>query len=195
MAMIEESFGYKSMWFALKNTDLDRIASCFRSLANARPTTWEEGLHAACESPDKAFLSGTYEGWSFIVGIGICEPTDVSGFMALMSELGKCADEVCFFATHRVVDLQCFARAVQGKLERYYCYVGEMGHIYADIGERTEAEKKLSLQFPTDDDELFEELDPPDETDIMAVAEQMSIDPDMLIGMEEGKCIIADILK
>ncbi len=35
--------------------------------------------------------------------------------------------------------------------------------------------------------------DPADETYILEPAGQMSIDPDELIGMEEGKCIIADI--
>lgn len=194
MALIKRSFGYKSVWFALKNADLDMVLFNYPGLINARPTTWETGLQAS-ESPDQAFLSGAYEGWSFVVGIGICEPTDAEHFMTLMSELGKCADEVCFFATHRVVELQCFAQAVHGKLVRYYCYVGESEHIYADMGERTEAEKKLGLQFPADDEELFDgELNPPDEMDILELAAQMSIDPDILVGMEEERCIIADLL-
>ena len=194
MALIEKSFGYKSMWFAMKNTDIDEILLSCPNLANAKMTTWENGLQAASESSDKAFLSGVYDGWSFLTGTGICEPTHVEDFMKLMSELGKCSNEICFFATHRVVELQCFAQAVQGKIVRYYCYSGESGHIYANMGERTEAEKRLSLNFPADDEALFGgDLDPIDETDILALAEQMSIDPDMLIGMEEGKCIIADI--
>lgn len=194
MALIEKSFGYKNMWFALKNVDIDAVLSVCPNLTNARETTWENGLQAASESSDKAFLSGAYDGWSFLVGVGICEPTHVEGFMALLSELGKCSNEICFFATHRVVELQCFAQAIQGKIVRYYCYSGESGHIYADIGEKTMAEKKLSLNFPADDEALFGgDYEPIDETDILLLAERMSMDPDMLIGMEEGKCIIADI--
>ena len=196
MALIEESFGYKSMWFALKNADMDAIVSDCSRLENARLTTWESGLRTSRDEFDKAFLSGPYEGWTFLVGTGICEPSRVEDFMEMMSELGKYADEVCFFATHRVVELQCFARLVQGKPVRYYCYVGESGHIYANMGEKTEAEKRLSLNFPTNDDELFEEgFDDIDETDILLLAEQMSMDPDMLIGMEEERCILADISK
>lgn len=153
-------------------------------------------MRAVMDSTDKAFLSGAYEGWTFLVGIGVCEPTDVEAFLTIMSELGKCAEEVCYFATHRVVELQCFAQSIQGKLVRYYCYSGESGHIYANMGERTEAEKKLSLNLPTDDDELFEEdAYVIDEEDILMLAEQMSMAPERLIGMEERECVIADILE
>lgn len=38
---------------------------------------------------------------------------------------------------------------------RYYCYSGESGHIYADMGEKTMVEKKLSLNFPADDEAFF----------------------------------------
>lgn len=194
-ALIQEIFGYKCMWFALKNTDIDTILSNCSRLSNAKPTTWETGLRTAMDSSDKAFLSGAYEGWTFLVGWGLCEPTETENFMTLMSEIGKCADEVCFFATHRVVELQCFARSIHGKLNRYYCYCGESGHIYANIGEVTEAEKELSLNLPTNDDELFEEgFSDIDETDILLIAEKMSMDPELLIGMEEQRCVIADIL-
>lgn len=196
MAFIKECFGYKSMWFAFKNADMDMILSHCSKLGNAKPTTWETGLRTVMDSTDKAFLSGAYEGWTFLVGIGVCEPTDVEAFLTIMSELGKCAEEVCYFATHRVVELQCFAQSIQGKLVRYYCYCGESGHIYANMGERTEAEKKLSLNLPTDDDELFEEdAYVIDEEDILMLAEQMSMAPERLIGMEERECVIADILE
>lgn len=194
-ALIQETFGYKCMWFALKNTDIDTILSNCSHLTNAKPTTWETGLRTAKDSSDKAFLSGAYGGWTFLVGSGICEPTETENFMTLMSEIGKCADEVCFFATHRVVELQCFAQSIHGKLNRYYCYCGESGHIYANIGEVTEAEKELSLNLPTNDDELFEEgFSDIDETNILLIAEKMSMDPELLIGMEEQWCVIADIL-
>lgn len=194
MALIEESFGYKSMWFALKNADIDTIVSTCSNLVNVKLTTWKNGLRTAQDASDKAFLSGMYAGWSFLVGIGICDPTHVEEFITLISELGKCADEVCFFATHRVVEFYCFAQLIQGKIIRFYCYSGESGHIYANLGEKTEAEKNLSLNFPTNDEELFEEgFSDIDETDILMLAEQMSIAPDMLIGIEEEKCIIADI--
>lgn len=194
-ALIQETFGYKCMWFALKNADIDTILSNCSRLTNAKPTTWETGLQTAKDSPGKAFLSGAYESWTFLVGFGLCEPTETENFMTLMSEIGKCADEVCFFATHRVVELQCFAQSIHGKLNRYYCYCGESGHIYANIGDVTGAEKELSLNLPTNDDELFEEeFSDIDETDILLLAEKMSMNPELLIGMGEQRCVIADIL-
>lgn len=194
--LIQETFGYKCMWFALKNADINTILSNCSRLSNAKPTTWEAGLRTAKDSSDKAFLSGAYKGWTFLVGFGLCEPTETENFMTLMSEIGKCADEVCFFATHRVVELQCFAQSIHGKLNRYYCYCGESGHIYANIGDVTGAEKELSLNLPTNDAELFEEeFSDIDETDILLLAEKMSMNPELLIGMKEQRCIIADILK
>ncbi len=34
-----------------------------------------------------------------------------------------------------------------------------------------------------------------DETDILLIAEKMSMNPELLIGIEEQRCVIADILK
>lgn len=59
------------MWFALKNADIDVVLSACSNLTNTMVTTWENGLQAAGESPDKAFLSGVYDGWSFLVEVGI----------------------------------------------------------------------------------------------------------------------------
>lgn len=62
--------------------------------------------------------------------------------------------------------------------------------------EGSEAERELSLNLPTNDDELFEEgFNDIDETDTLLLAEKMSMNPELLIGMDEQRCVIADILK
>ena len=58
----------------------------------------------------------------------------------------------------------------------------------------TEAEKNFLLNFSTNDSELFAEgFDEIDEEHIIQLAEQWSLDPDNLFGMEEQECVIADI--
>ena len=90
--------------------------------------------------------------------------------MPLLQKLGELAKEVCYFSSHRIVSSYGFARVVQGCLTRLYGYSGEQGHVYANIGERTEAEKNLSLNFSTNDSELFAEgFDEIDEEHIIVI--------------------------
>ena len=63
------------------------------------------------------------------------------------------------------------------------------------MGEKTEAEKELGLNFPREDEEVFEDdFDVIDEEDVFRLAGKLSLSPDKLIGMEEQECIIADII-
>ncbi len=194
MAQINSSFGYKITWFALKDVMIDTILVHNPNFTNAAETTWEKGLMAAERSIDKVFLSGSYDGWAFLVGVGLPDPSQMESLMPLLQKLGELAKEVCYFSSRRIVSSYGFARVVQGCLTRLYGYSGEQGHVYANIGERTEAEKNLSLNFSTNDSELFAEgFDEIDEEHIIQLAEQWSLDPDNLFGMEEQECVIADI--
>ena len=194
MAKINYCFGYKITWFAIKGAEIDTILKKCPNLNNAAKTTWEDGLLEIEQSYTKAFLSGPYKGWTFLAGIGLCEPSQTEALIELLLKLGEIAEEVCYFTSHRTVDVYCFARVCQGEIIRLYCYSGEIGHIYKNIGERTEAEKKLLLSFATRDEDLYEEgFDEIDEDYILELAGQWSLDPESLIGEEEQENVIVEI--
>lgn len=194
MAKINYCFGYKITWFAIKGADIDTILMKCPNLINANKTTWEDGLLEVENSYSKVFLSGAYKGWTFLIGKGLCDPSQTEALIELLLKLGEIAEEVCYFASHRTVDVYGFARVCQGEIIRLYCYSGEIGHIYKNIGERTEAEKKLLLSFATKDEDLFEEgFDEIDEDYILELAGQWSLDPESLIGEEEQESVIVEI--
>jgi len=192
MAVIDTCFAYyKNTWFAFKNADMDKILSSCPKLVNVKETTWSKGLEILQASDKKAFLSGAYNAWTFLVGGELCDPERTEEFLALFKKLGGCAEEVFCFATHRVANFNCFAQISHGELIRYYC---DSDQGIVSLGERTEAEKILSLNFPTNDDALDEEgVHMIDETDIVALAGVLSLAPEALLGMKEKKSYIADI--
>lgn len=194
MAKIADCFGYKTTWFAIQGADINAILQCCPNLINRKRTTWKDGLEEVENSLSKVFLSGTYEGWTFIVGLGLYEPSQPEDITNLLLKFGQIAEEVCYFSSHRTVSSYGFARVVRGKIERLYCYVGDEGHIYKTKGERTEAERALSLNLALKDEDLFEDgFDEIDEENIFELAGQWSLDPQLLIGEEEQESIIADI--
>lgn len=195
MAKIDYSFGYKNTWFAIKDTDIFPILSVFTNLTNICEITWKEGILEAENSRFKVFTSGMYEGWSFLISNGLCDPSQIEDTITLLLKLGKIAKEVCYFSSYRTVETYGFAKVIQGKIIRMYCYSGEKGCIYKNMGEKTNAEKELALNLATNEDELFEDgFDEIDEDDILRLAGQLSLNPELLIGMEERKSLIADIL-
>lgn len=143
---------------------------------------------------DKVFLSGEYEGWSFLVGLGLYGLDEPEEIVKSLLTYGAFAEEVCYFSSYRVTEAYAFGKAVHGKVVRLYCYLGEQGHVYENMGEKTEAEEELGLNFPTEDEEIFEDdFDVIEEEDIFRLAGKLSLSPEKLIGMEEHECIVADI--
>lgn len=193
MAKIDYSFGYKNTWFAIKGVGIHTILLGCSNLVNAKVTTWKNGLLEVENSQSKVLLSGPYGDWSFLIGKGLYNPSQVDQVIAFLLKMGEFAEEVCYFSSYRTVGLYGFAKMVQGKIIRLYCYTDEEGHIYNNIGERTDAEKELALNFAINDNQLFEEgFDEIDEDNILRIAEKISLSPVCLIGMEESESIITD---
>lgn len=194
MAKIDYTFGYKTTWFAIKGTDIRSVLPAILNLTNICEISWEQGILEAENSHFKVFISGMYEDWTFLIGKGLCNPSQVKDLINLLLKLGKIVGEVCYFSSHRTVETYGFAKVIQGEIIRMYCYSGEKGCIYSNFGKKTDAEIKLSLNFATNEDELFEDgFDEIDEDDILKLAGQLSLNPELLIGMEERKSLIADI--
>lgn len=179
MARIDYSFGYKNTWFAIKSTELNAILSIYPKLSNIYRTTWEKGMLVIENAHSRIFLSGAYAGWSFLLSKGLCDPSQTEDIITLLFKFGEIAEEVCYFSSHRTVEMYGFAKVSHGKLIRLFCYSGEKGCIYKNIGEKTEAEKKLLLNLATNEDELFEEgFNEIDEDDILRLAGKLSLSPE-----------------
>ncbi len=192
MAKIEECFGYKSMWFAIKDVEADRLLFCCPYLKYVRETTWGDGLREIEEQwQSKAMLSGPYDGWTFLAGICLWDVSEVDQIVNIMSHMGECAGEVCFFASHRVSDAYAFAKMEQGKLIRLYSYAD--GQIFGCIGKKSDVEERLHLHLAEREEDLFEdEFDSLDEEDVLRIASEWSMNLETLFGREEARTIILE---
>lgn len=190
MSEIKECFGYKRMWFALKGVEVDQVLSCCPSLKYAGEITWEEGLRQIRENwQSKAMLSGPYDGWIFIMGICLWDVSEVEEIVNTMSCMGNYAEEVCFFASHRVSDSYAFAKMEKGSMVRLYsCGDGEL---FGCVGERSAAEKELCLKLPECEEDLFgDEFSILEEEDVLDLSEKWAMRPEELIGREEARTVL-----
>lgn len=195
MAKIDYIFGYRNTWFVAKNVDVCSVLQVFPNLSNIRNISWKEGMLEIENLRFKIFISGIYEGWTFMISRDLYDPSEVESITDLLLKIGKIAEEVCYFSSYRTVETYGFAKIVQGKIIRMYCYSGEKGCIYKNMGKKTDAEKRLALNFAANEDELFEEgFHEIDEDDILKLAGELSLNPESLIGMEEKQSLIADFL-
>ena len=192
MAKIEECFGYKSIWFAIKDVEVDRLLSCCPYLKYVHETTWSDGLREAGEKwQSKAMLSGPYDGWTFLVGNWLWDVSEVDQIVTVMSHMGECAGEVCFFASHRVSDAYAFAKLEQGKMIRLYSYAD--GQMFGCIGKKSDVEETLHLNLAEREEDLFKDgFDTLDEDDVLRIAAEWSMDPETLFGREEARTIILE---
>ncbi|MEM9729522.1 MAG: hypothetical protein AAF997_13115 [Myxococcota bacterium] len=177
------SFGYKSQWLAVKTND---PTAALKALGASVPreTSWSYGV-AAPEG--ELFVTPPLDGWVLVVGhfpeiVGKRDEKTLALVSKLSAELGT---EVQYFGTHRVVDYHAWIRATKGQVSRAYAYLGERGETILEMGEQTEEEKALGLNFFDDgsseakNDEYWERDDVtyPDEEDVMKVAGRWSINP------------------
>ena len=192
MAKIKDIFGYKSMWFAVKGAEIDTILSCCPELKYEKDTDWKDAIFQIAENwTNKIMLSGPYDGWVFLIGNTLWDLSQTDEIVNMMNRIGAQAQEVCYFASHRVSDSYAFGRMVHGKLIRLYA-CGD-GQLFGSIGERSDAEKKLSLTYAETEEDLFnEDFDLIDEEDILSIAEEWSIHPGMLYDREEARTVLAD---
>ena len=191
MAKIEDCFGYKIVWFAIKGAEIDTILSCCPELRYVREAGWKDAMEEITEKWTKVMLSGPYDDWVFLIGSGLWDLSQVDEIVKVMGRIGERAQEVCYFASHRVSEAYAFARVVQGKMIRLYSYAD--GQLFGCIGERSDVEKKLSLTFAEREEDLFEEgFDFIDEEDVLRIAGEWSMYPEALLGREEARTVLAD---
>jgi hypothetical protein len=177
-------FGYKNLWFAVQHADKYEIAELLdlKILGNSN---WKDGLGYAYDY--RIFITPEVDGWRFIVGHGLLNKIEGYGTDAdLCDKLSLKFKEAQFFTSHRVTEYHVWCKSLNGKLQRYYSYLGEQGENLRIEGAPSEIEKNINLVNTKSTEALEEDyfdrndLVFPDEQFVMDVAGSWSIDPTKL---------------
>jgi hypothetical protein len=173
-------FGYKQGWLAIRDTDPMALAG-YLGARDLGPVSWREGIDLAYLTDDRLVLTPPLSGargvqWILAVGRWVLRDDAPVDLAKMSAELKT---EVQLFATHRVVELHRWERAVDGQLVRAFSYLGEAGEVLESRGEPDAAELSLRLQSTLDpaSDILVSE------SDVMRLAGLWSVDPTELDGL------------
>ncbi|WP_157317391.1 hypothetical protein [Paenibacillus anseongensis] len=169
------AFGYKCQWFAVKTNDTQAVLDTME-LKNIQISNWKTGIEGAYEG--YYFISPPINGWTLVINSIM---PDLSGTerpnpLDVISDLSSSFGEAYYFGTHRVFEYHAWAKSIKGKLIRAYGYLGETGETIINKGEISKEELENNLIF-TDLD--VEEPKLPDEENVLFIAKEWTIDPQM----------------
>lgn len=179
-------FGYKSMWFAVKTDDKHKVAELMQ-LKNIEVCNWQVGIQQAYGG--NVFIAPVIDAWTLACSSDLPagdSEASVKEVKNLLETLSRTFDEAQFFCTHRVVEFHCWMKAKAGVVERVYSFLGESGRNIVIEGEATDFEKTVNLvntfSEEAQDESYFEREDLfwPDESFVMQVAANWSVDPSNL---------------
>jgi hypothetical protein len=180
------AFGYKMIWLAVKTNDTEAVVNAL-SLTDVQAANWQTGVEAAYHG--RLFVSPPLDDWTFVLSRELPQDDELQGQLAeFLSVLSARFGEVQYFATHRVVEFHAWALYRDGREIRAFAYIGDQGELSADRGNKTAAELESGFDyFNPDHPELSsedywerEDLEHPQEEDVMAMAGKWSIDPQQL---------------
>jgi hypothetical protein len=170
-------FGFKMAWIAVRCGYPEELAT-FLALSPRQRSSWKEGIDSAYDSKEKGvFVSPTIHGWTFVVGWSVAAIYDAQPNKSLRNSLGVISTrfgEAQGFATHRVSEYHLWMLAKAGEIIRSFEYAGDQGELLDDFGPLTEVELSVPF-FKKPKDEWN-----PDESDVMRVAAEWSLDPTQL---------------
>lgn len=159
-ADLPQPFGYKTIWFALPTSDIEKVAAAF-GLHTTVKANWESGLYYL-EPPYKVDYDSNY-GRAFVASpdgvwtIVIVENSYDTGpselqkqLVSFLNELSLEFGEAQYFASYRVVDLAAWIRVVDGKTVRGLVYAGGGLGYTMNIGKTTKEELSLGLRDISD---------------------------------------------
>lgn len=187
------SFGYKTVWLAVKTDNKKRISEILK-LKNTKECNWKVGIAESYNS--SIYITPQIKDWTLVCGMSLLngnnDKINIIYIKKTIETLSAEFGEAQFFGSHRVVEYQSWMKAINGKIVRAYCFLGESGENLIVEGEPTNFEKEYklinTLSKEAQNDKYFEREDLfyPDEEFVMKVAENWSINPQTL---EERKDI------
>lgn len=165
-------------WLAIRGANAAMIQSAL-GLRNARPCSWEEGLHRALEH--KLFISPPVGGWTLVMGADLPDPgDDVDECFHFLTRLSRQVGEVQFFSINRLFSHHAWVMLDHGKIRRAYAWSGS---VVWNQGTPTEAETTLRLHtfeyLQGPEKSFFHHSDPLGATTekVPLLAAQWSVDP------------------
>jgi hypothetical protein len=174
-------FGPKQAWLAIRDTEPDLVMAAL-DLRDLGPVRWQLGIDLAHLSDDRVAVTPPLpdaNGRRWVLVLGRWYFASEAG--PIVSALSDRLDtEVQFFSTYRVSERHRWERAIDGVLVRAFEYAGVSGEVTLWWGDPDEHERDLGLpEYEPDGDEFDLLLD---ETDVMHLAGDWSIDPSTLDG-------------
>ena len=168
-------FGYKISWYAIKNETPQSIVEKLK-LKVIGESNWQNGIDRVHNLQNSAFVSPPLDDYVLVIGISPDDEHEIVKKHALSFK------ELQYFGTHRVVEYHAWAKFIDGKIIRSYCYVGESGEVTWCEGDITFEEKSLGFdKFPSSTEETFsDEFDYgnlPNEENVLDIAKAWGIDP------------------
>jgi hypothetical protein len=183
-----QPFGYKTAWFAVRSDDMNAVAKAIE-LQQPEQVNWQYGIWHAHEYNDyQTFVTPPVQGWVLAVGMPIVWDIDSHADERLVG-LSKQFGEAQLFGSVRTSDAYLWARAVDGKLVRFFYYAD--GEQRREIGDIADAEKEVGVKFfdassPESRQPGYwqrKDLTFPDERYVLKIAAKWSIDPSKLYEM------------
>lgn len=175
-----QPFGFKSAWLAIKGATPQSVIETL-PVSNATVSNWRNGLAYAYNDQDaQVFVTPELDGYVLVIGLW-----DLT--LEQLESLAQQFEEVQYFMTHRVVDLQGWTLFQKGNLVRHYYYVGASGEVDSK-GELTPQEIELGLDTLIMSEEQYNEAseyDFPDEFNVIEIAAAWGVDPSMESHREE----------
>lgn len=183
----EIGWGYKTAWLAVKADNLEGVALAL-GLREPRWALWSEAVELAY-SHDSDYRSWHWlvtpsiRGWVLVMstallgGHFVVDQTMREKFHTFLSRLSEKFDEVQFFGTHRVADIDAWGRWVNGQCQRLVSFDGYHDlEQYGEIQSTVEAHLLTPKRFIGDDGQEAEYIHL-DEGKVMAMAAEWSLDP------------------
>jgi hypothetical protein len=175
-------FGYKSLWIAVRS---DSPALVANKLADLEKENYKTKKHIFFKYDNsEVYVSNVYKGWTFILADLRDMPSGedlrfIPDLKALLNNLSTSFGEAQYFGSHRVVDYSCWVKSTNGKIDRFFSFVGGGDGYVLVEGEPSAIETKHNLLKTTINltDADYEKFKSPDEEILMDIAGNWSIDP------------------
>jgi hypothetical protein len=172
-------FGHKQAWLAIRGGDRMAVTAAL-ALRDLGPVSWRNGIDLAYLTDDRVVLTPPLPGarevdWLLVAGRWLLR---AESMVDVVERAATIETEVQLFATHRLLELHRWERAVDGVAVREFEYVGESGEVTRWRGDPDDAERAVGLpdSLGWDHDVLV------GEADVMRIAGAWSIDPTTLDG-------------
>jgi len=172
-------FGPGVAWLALDTKDTTAVVAAL-GLRAAQVAPWAEGIPAAHQS--SVFVTPPVGDWTLVVSATLFPPHDrtsefVKSFLERLSQQFRDAQ---YFCTQKATGLHIWGRARKGRLIRGYGWLGKESITLWNEGALTREERVLGLKLPGGQGSAENQVLPPEEGDVLQLANYWSIDPNTL---------------